>query len=214
MYAYSKLNDQWCVRSLDAGAAGQSVTVTKRNGATKQVTLGATVGTAFGHTYYAIAERPAQAAVEVGDLSGILAMFATARTHLRYPAVVLDGVRVNVAGDRAREPGSLTVTTPQKGEDGRRAWLGRVTLAGIFEPARDADPAIAQRLREFAADPAGVAAAYGRLHGICCFCRKPLRDERSTSVGYGPDCADHYGLAWGAAPRRRAASHFTAEAVA
>ena len=204
MYAYNKLNGQWCIKSSDANSAGQSVTVTKRNGATKQVQLGERVGEGFGYTYYAIAERPAPNGVEVGDLSSILAMFNVARVHLRYPAVVLDGFRVNVAGDRAREPGSLTVTTPHKGPDGRRQWLGRVTLAGVYEPARDADPAIAQRLREFAADPAGTAAAYGRLHGACCFCRKPLRDERSTAVGYGPDCAEHYGLQWGAAPRRRA----------
>jgi hypothetical protein len=198
MNSYTKMNGQWVIRSLDAAAAGQEMVVTKRNGGTKLVQLGDRVGEAFGHTLYAIAERAPQAAQNVGDLSRIIAMFDRARQHLRYPAVVLDGLRVNVAGGRAREPGSLTITTPDKGADGRRRWLGRVTLAGQFEPARDTDPAIGDKLRAFAADPAGVAAEYGRLHGACCFCRKPLRDERSTSVGYGPNCADNYGLPWGA----------------
>jgi hypothetical protein len=198
MNAYFKLNDQWCIRSAAADVAGQSVIVTKRNGQSKPVQLGDKVGEGFGQTYYAIAERAPQPAQNVGDLSRIIAMFDRARQHLRYPAVVLDGFRVNVAGGRAREPGSLTVTSAERGADNRRRWLGRVTLAGQFEPARDTDPAIGDKLRAFAADPAGVAAEYGRLHGACCFCRKPLRDERSTSVGYGPNCAENYGLPWGA----------------
>jgi hypothetical protein len=197
MNTYSKLADQWCIRSDRDDVAGQAVMVSKRNGAAKLVQLGDRVGGPLGAYYYAIAERPAQAAQDVGDLSRILAMFDSARQHLRFPAVVLDGLRVNVAGDRAREPGSLTITTPDKGADGRRAWLGRVTRAGQFEPARDTDPAIGAKLRAFAADPVGVAAAYGRLHGACCFCRKSLRDERSTAVGYGPTCAENFGLEWG-----------------
>lgn len=197
MNTYFKWNEQWCIRSAAADAAGQTVVVTKRNGQTKQVQLGALVGEGFGQTYYAIAERAPQAAQHVGDLSGIVAMFDRARRHLRYPAVVLDGFRVNVAGERAREPGSLTITSPDKGPDGRRAWLGRVTLAGQFEPSREAPANIGDKLRAFAADPAGIAAEYGRLHGACCFCRKPLRDERSTAVGYGPNCAEHFGLPWG-----------------
>lgn len=48
-----------------------------------------------------------------------------------------------------------------------------------------------------AVDPEGTAAAYGHLTGACCFCRRALSDERSVSVGYGPVCADHFGLAWG-----------------
>lgn len=36
--------------------------------------------------------------------------------------------------------------------------------------------------------------------GHCCFCSLPLTDERSTAVGYGKVCADHFGLSWGARP--------------
>jgi hypothetical protein len=49
MFAYSKLNGQWIIRGADAGAAGQTVTVTKRNGESKQVALGARVGEGFGY---------------------------------------------------------------------------------------------------------------------------------------------------------------------
>jgi len=194
MNMFKKFNGEWCVVSNDP--TGSTVIVTKRNGTRSTVVLGERV--APGIYRIAPAARPAAAAAEaVGDLSRIVAMFDRARQHLRMPAIVLDGFRVNIAGERAREPGSLTITSVDAGYGGRRTWLGRVTLAGTFEPGRGAPADLGARLRAFAADPAGVAAEFGRLHGKCCFCRRALTDERSTAVGYGPDCAENFGLAWG-----------------
>ena len=213
MNTYQKVNGEWRIRSTDATLAGQMVTVTKRNGQTAQVQLGDRVGAGFGGaSLYALAPRAPRATETVGDLSRIIAMFDRARTHLRRPAIVLDGFRVNIAGARAQEPGSLTVTAPERDDASQygRAWYGRVTRAGEWMPSRDAPEGLGAKLRAFAADPAGVAAEYGRLHGACCFCRRALRDERSTAVGYGPDCADHYGLPWGAreaAPALPRAAH-------
>lgn len=46
-----------------------------------------------------------------------------------------------------------------------------------------------------------VAAQYGALHSHCIFCSRDLTDERSDpkqgGVGYGPVCANKYGLPWG-----------------
>lgn len=41
------------------------------------------------------------------------------------------------------------------------------------------------------------AARFGHDHSRCVFCTKALTDERSMSVGYGPDCAARVGLPWG-----------------
>lgn len=41
------------------------------------------------------------------------------------------------------------------------------------------------------------AAAHGHAHGNCVFCSRDLTDERSTTVGYGPVCAERYSLPWG-----------------
>ena len=204
MNTFRKHNDAWVVQVLSGATTGDTVAVTLRNGGSKQVTLGARVGDAL----YAVAARaPAAAAEAVGDLSRIIAMFDRAQQHLRHPAIVLDGFRVNIAGQRAREPGSLTITSSERTQAPRafagrpgmqREWLGRVTRAGMFEAGRNAPAGLGEKLRRFAADPAGEAAAHGRMHGVCCFCNSPLRDERSTAVGYGPICADHFGLPWGA----------------
>jgi len=165
--------------------------------------LGPTLGGRFDGHLYAIAERAAPAAAApVGDLSRINAMFDRAKAHLKYPAIVLEGFRVSVAGARAKEPGSLTITSIDRtGTDkfGRpaRDWYGRVSVTGTFHPARNAPADLGDKLRRFAADPVGEAAAFGHLHGACCFCARALSDDRSTTVGYGPICADHYGLPWG-----------------
>jgi hypothetical protein len=144
------------------------------------------------------------AAVNVGDLSGITALFDKARQHLKFPAITMSvpaasmTVRVNVAGSGARFPGSLNVCSGEKPNmDERRAWYGRVHKDGNYEAAGNSNPAIVERLRAFAADPAGIAAEHGKLTGRCCFCNLHLSDERSTAVGYGKRCAQHYGLVWG-----------------
>lgn len=44
------------------------------------------------------------------------------------------------------------------------------------------------------------AARFGHEHARCVFCSRNLSDEkdgRSVDVGYGPICADKYGLPWG-----------------
>ena len=204
--SFTKHNSQWVIRSSERHAPGTVVQVPTRAGGLKPTTLGPLVGTKYGDNLYAIAERPRAAAAltqVVGDLSRIIAMFDAASAVLKRPAIVLDGFRVARAGDAAREPGSLTITSIDRTHSDRfgneaRDWYGRVSLNGSFQPSRQAPADLGEKLRAFAADPAGVAAAYGHLHGSCCFCNRALTDERSTTVGYGPICAGHFGLAWGA----------------
>ena len=155
----------------------------------------------------------------VGDLSGIMALFAKAQQHLKRPAVELgvpgygpeQAVRINVAGERAKVPGSLTLTSAERYDTGKefpeRKWFGRILPDGTFEPSRDLTAvgpayldAVRARLAAFAADPSKVGGEDGQLHGRCCFCRLPLSDERSTAAGYGRQCASNFGLAWGERP--------------
>lgn len=156
-------------------------------------------------------KRPATEAVTVGDMAGVVALFERARQHLKYPKILLyvpaasETLRLSVAGPRARVPGSINVASQDHvTADGARVWYGRINN-GALEPSgaledHPAKAAIVARLQEFATDPAHVAADHGRLTGHCSFCNIPLTDERSTGVGYGPICADHYGLPWGARP--------------
>jgi hypothetical protein len=157
-------------------------------------------------------EAPATT-VDVGDFAGVAALFATAAKHLKFPKIRLalpDGrpVALAVAGRNSRHPGTISVTDGER--FGSNVWYGRIQPNGQWTPSDAVNAAtmtsLSALLSRLSTDPAGTAAAYGlaslkrvngRLTGNCCFCTAGIRDERSTSVGYGPICARHFGLPWG-----------------
>jgi hypothetical protein len=145
--------------------------------------------------------EPVQA---IDNVAGIVELIGAGALHLKHPKVLFQAggmtLRLSIAGERSRYPGSVNVTSTDRGFDAR-TWYGRVMPDGAFHAKEGIDSALHTQiviaLRELAANPASVAASYGRKFGRCCFCSLTLSDERSVSVGYGPICADHYGLAWG-----------------
>lgn len=139
--------------------------------------------------------------VEIGSLEGISALFDKASKSLKRPAVVIadeeNTYRLSLAGTTASVPGSINVTTNQSFEN--RTWFGRILPNGQFQasPRVKAPEGLVSALRRFSADPVSVAVEYGRKTGACCFCSRDLTDGRSIHVGYGPVCAEKYGLSWG-----------------
>lgn len=145
----------------------------------------------------------AQPQANVGDLSGIVGLFATAGGHLKSPKLLVNvngkSLRLSVAGAGARVPGSINVTSTGSFEN--RDWYGRITKEGQFQPSNKFDAAtmtaVAGALKAMGENPVEVAAAYGHETSNCCFCGQLLTDPRSVAVGYGPICAGHWGLPWG-----------------
>ncbi|PZR79266.1 MAG: hypothetical protein DI537_41265 [Stutzerimonas stutzeri] len=149
---------------------------------------------------YFIKNTPKRGAVNLGDMKPMLALFKGAGSRLKHPKINLNvggqAIVLTVAGDRAKAPGTINVKSP--GNFDNSDWYGRIELDGSYKPSRIAPKGIEQHLLAFAADPAKVAADHGHKTGQCCFCNRPLDDERSTEVGYGPVCADKWSLPWGA----------------
>lgn len=151
-----------------------------------------------------VAPKPAPAPLSpVGQLGPIVAMMTTAAKTLRHPRVAFREVQLSIAGPRSKEPGTINVTS--EGRWGERVWYGRITTGGAFHPARLCPESVATVLRDLASDPAGMVAAEGRKTGSCCFCRRVLSTDESLAVGYGPICADKFGLPWGDATPSAAA---------
>lgn len=161
---------------------------------------------------------PRRESVSVGDLSGLLAIFKRAGEKLKRPSIVAlapngKEIKLSVAGQRSSRPGTINVA--ENAPFGEGEWYGRITAEGEFEPsARSNGASLTDWLREFAADPAKTAAKSGHLTGKCCFCNRKLDDERSTAVGYGPVCADNYGLHYPTAKEARNASPFACDEAA
>lgn len=133
------------------------------------------------------------------NMQGILDLFEKAGSKIKYPKITISfedvgDIVISRAGPAAQYPGSINVTSP--GGYGNNTWYGRLHRDGRWEANRRVPTAeaLTKALLAFAADPAGVAAAYGHKSGNCCFCHKGLTDERSAHVGYGATCAANYQL--------------------
>lgn len=135
---------------------------------------------------------------ERAKLGRITLLFMSARmSKIKWPVVrvVLDGfppLRLSMAGPNARCPDSINIT----GVDKPRPRYGRIHTNGAAE-LRNAPDGVLEVLRIFNKDPIAYATDYGRKTGHCCFCGHILETAESISVGYGPICAEHYGLPWG-----------------
>lgn len=134
------------------------------------------------------------------DMSGVNRLFDKAiASGLLHPKIRLQTptgqpVALARAGSSSRYKGQIMVTDGER--FGSNKYFGRVDQNGTFHPS-EPQPEICTLLEGLGADPAKVAAGYGKLTGNCCFCLRRLDDARSVSVGYGPICAGHYGLPWG-----------------
>ena len=158
------------------------------------------------HWCAVLAERataPAAAPVaQLGDMAGLYEIFEKAAEKLKRPAIVVatpvGDVRLSLAGKQAKLPG--TVNVAEVGPFGEARFYGRITKEGALTPGFKGCPVeLVEFLTAFAQEPAKMAAAHGHATGGCCFCSKKLTDPKSLAVGYGPTCAEHYGLPWGEA---------------
>jgi len=137
---------------------------------------------------------------QLGDCKVIFDLLTRARAHLKWPKIVFhrDGrtVQMKMAGERSRYAGKVLLTDGRP--FGSNEWYGYIEPNGVWvQPSRGVPGDVQVLVKELAADPVKAAADYGHLTGQCCFCNLPLTDARSTTVGYGPVCAGHFGLPWG-----------------
>lgn len=140
----------------------------------------------------------------VAGLSRLVALFDRAATALRAPMITIEGseldlrrnLRIKRGHADSRFPGHLLLTDDNRDWNARQ-YFGRVDRDGVFHAARACPPEVLAYAEHLAADPATVGASHGHRTGMCCFCWRALSDPRSTAAGYGPICADRWGLPWG-----------------
>jgi len=133
----------------------------------------------------------------VGDFSGVIELFTKAKGNLKYPKISLTTesggtVMLSLAGAKAAKPGTINVTDGKP--YGQNIWYGRVDEVGNWEKSYAATDEVGKFLKELSADPASFAMKYGHKHGSCCFCNKHLTHANSVTAGFGPVCADNWGL--------------------
>ena len=155
------------------------------------------------------------------NYDNLIRMFDHASRTLKYPKVLLHipstnvtaqgeeityPLRIQRAGSGSRQPGTLNLT--DNGPYGANVWYGRIHRDGQLEISRNI-PAhyateywqamiryITNTLDQFNLDPGSFAGLQGKKFSNCCFCQKELTNPGSIYWGYGPICADNYGLPW------------------
>jgi hypothetical protein len=134
------------------------------------------------------------------DARGVYALFEQAISHkLKWPKIRLQtpfGLPVVLAraGERSKYFGQIMVT--DGGPFAANRYFGRIDSHGLFHATDSATREVFVVLLKLATSPVETAREYGMLTGNCCFCNLKLTDARSTANGYGPVCAEHYGLQW------------------
>ena len=136
---------------------------------------------------------------DVGDFSKVYKMLEDAKKHLQFPSLILSvaghDIKLYISGSKSKVPNTLNLASALKSDD---AWYGRVTREGQWSiPGKIEDLImndLAGVLIDLGLDPAETVKKQGKKCGRCCFCHLPLTDERSTAAGFGPTCADHFGL--------------------
>jgi hypothetical protein len=148
------------------------------------------------------AKADSQDSIAALSLSSLVSLFATAyAAGKKFPKISLPcitsgsgRVKLSRAGERSAHPGSIQIT--DGGAYGSNVWFGRINADGSLT-AGAAFPQVKALVEALAANPAAAGAQHGLATGECVFCGLALTTAESRSVGYGPVCAEKWGLPWG-----------------
>lgn len=77
-----------------------------------------------------------------------------------------------------------------KRHDSYKGFIDRDKFHPFASPSKE----LISFLIDFSKDPWGITIRTGKAKGYCCFCQKDLTNPESLLRGYGPICADRYGL--------------------
>jgi hypothetical protein len=134
-------------------------------------------------------DEPRSLQLREGTFSKLYAMLSQAKDHIQFPKIIL------------RTPsGAVRWWLHQDGFVGIKcgeAHVGKVTTDDVFHIYRSCKPRTVELMKVIQVDPVAAFALWGRETGFCCFCNHEIETDESLAVGYGPVCADRYGLPWG-----------------
>ena len=129
-------------------------------------------------------------------MTTLFELFKTAEKKLANPILYFNHngqeVRVSIAEKAKFETffNYLYITADSE-------YVGKVTKDGKMH-VKTTDDVLAEFLvRDFNEHPVPYLVHYGKTHAYCCFCGTQIRTKESLAVGYGPICAEKWGLPWG-----------------
>lgn len=131
------------------------------------------------------------------QFDNILALFSTAKKNGQ------DWPKINLGTDykltlQTNRKNQINITNGERYGSPENIWYGRIEPTGkiIFRDSLTEQhrTPIKDLLRAFNDDPARYAKILADETCHCAFCNRALTNEISKQMGYGPICADTYGL--------------------
>lgn len=143
--------------------------------------------------------EPPTEAVSLVELVNMLV--AAAGSGLSRPEIAVTVGGVEVRFKYRTGTGRTSIVETPAGSSFER-FIGYIERDGTLAPFRHSPlSATAAALALISEMPRGDLIEYiaenGRRGGRCQFCRRPLSTAESLTAGYGPVCADRFGLPWG-----------------
>ena len=123
----------------------------------------------------------------------IFTLFNRAASHMRYPAMHMrtkngDKVRIYLA-----TKGYIAIKL--NGE-----YVGKLPAADkniiLYDSPLFNQNELMSELDTLLSNPISESSLHGKEYGRCCFCNRELDNEGSIFHGYGPICAEKWGLPW------------------
>ena len=123
----------------------------------------------------------------------IFELFTNAAMHLRYPAINFiskDGHKIRIY---LATKGYIAIKL--NGE-----YIGKLPAAYkniiLYDSPLFNHNELMDELDTLMSNPISESALRGKEYGRCCFCNRELDNEGSIQHGYGPICAEKWGLPW------------------
>lgn len=119
----------------------------------------------------------------------LFSLLRKARNSIKYPSirmVTTDGSKVQI----------FLAVKDYIGLKVDGVYQGKILDTGKFFWYPVSMDSIKQEIEAFCKIPTHAAKVNGQKYGHCCFCKQELTNAISVYNGYGPICADNYGLPW------------------
>jgi hypothetical protein len=155
----------------------------------------------------AVKEKPAPPPAPQAELGVSLKplhdLFQRAKGNkIQFPKIktqLEDGTKVELSLANANSVNAGSVYVKKGGE-----WYAKVDSAGHMTISRKVPVCeeVHEIVKAIAANPSAAGKVHGQKFDNCMFCGRGLTTKDSVYYGYGPICAEKWGLEWGIAHER------------
>lgn len=130
--------------------------------------------------------------------SKLFALFDKVKLYRKYPSLtfVTHNIQETIKIGMGNDPNILWVSNGMARSNPANKLYGKFIRTDFIAYRNDSFDII-PIMRELCDDPIKFGAMRGQQYKHCCFCNTELTSKESLFAGYGPICADNWGLPWG-----------------